>query len=168
MVDTEAGREAGPILAEDRSAHLGLPPPRLAAPAHHASFSGRAFHLGNIASVPAGGGARGVSRRHPLGQLQDALRVAPGGRPRGDQAGTRLALNLACEAGGQATVELQDEQGKPLPGYAMGDCDPVTGDAVTQIVSWRGKSAVRALAGKAVKVRIALREARLYAFGFEG
>jgi hypothetical protein len=83
-------------------------------------------------------------------------------------AGTRLALNLACEAGGQATVELQNEQGQPLPGYALGDCDPVTGDAVTQIVRWRGSAALGALAGKAVKVRIALRRASLYAFGFSG
>jgi hypothetical protein len=81
--------------------------------------------------------------------------------------GGRLILNLACEADGYATVELLDEADQPLPGYAQSDADRLAGDSVSRIATWRGKSDVRSLAGKPVKLRLALRRAKLYAFGFE-
>jgi len=37
---------------------------------------------------------------------------------------------------------------------------------VRQVVTWRGKSDVSALAGKAVRLRIRMRSTKLYAFQF--
>jgi hypothetical protein len=82
--------------------------------------------------------------------------------------GDRLVLNLDCDEAGYAVVELQDEAGKPIAGFTRREADRLTGDSVTRIVTWRGRSDVSRLAGQPVKARIVLRKARLYAYGFEG
>lgn len=80
--------------------------------------------------------------------------------------GGYLALNLATSAAGSIQVELQDPAGQPLPGYALADCEPIFGDTLARIVRWRHGGDVRALAGRPVRVRFALRDADLYAFQF--
>jgi len=82
-------------------------------------------------------------------------------------AGNRLALNVDAGAGGHAVVEMQDGAGKPVPGFTAADCDPVNGSRLHGVVSWQGKSDLGALAGRPLRMRIALRSARLYAFQFE-
>ncbi len=79
-------------------------------------------------------------------------------------AGSRLSLNVACRGG--ARVELQDVGGKPLPGFALGDCTPITGDLVEHPVAWRSGAEVRTLAGRPIRVRFALQDADLYSMQF--
>lgn len=82
-------------------------------------------------------------------------------------AGGSLALNLETSAFGSVQVELQDADGKPLPGYGLGDCAPIFGDRLRQIVRWQGRGGdLRALAGQPVRLRFRLRDADLYAFQF--
>ncbi|MDP7495807.1 MAG: hypothetical protein QGI77_05225, partial [Roseibacillus sp.] len=62
----------------------------------------------------------------------------------------------------------QDADGKPLPGFALSDCDRIhTTNTTDAIVNWRrGQSCIRSLAGKSVRFRFELMYgAKLYAFG---
>jgi len=79
-------------------------------------------------------------------------------------AGRRLELNVAAE--GEVRVELLDEAGEPWPGRTLADCDPIRADSVRQEVTWRGESDVSALAGKVVRLRVVMRDAKLYALQF--
>ena len=82
--------------------------------------------------------------------------------------GTELHLNFATSAAGAIQVELQDAEGKPLPGFELSSCDVVFGDTIDRTVTWKGSSDVGALAGKAVRLRFRLKDADLYAFQFTG
>jgi len=81
-------------------------------------------------------------------------------------AGRKLVLNVDTSAMGSARVELQDEQGQPLPGFSAADCDPIDGNFTARTVTWKGKAQVAAAEGKPVRLRFALRAAKLYAFQF--
>ncbi len=77
--------------------------------------------------------------------------------------GSKLLLNIAST--GATRTELQDAEGKPLPGFTLEDCAPITGDFIHHEVSWRGGD-LSPLAGKAVRLRIELQGADLYALQF--
>ena len=79
-------------------------------------------------------------------------------------AGSKLSLNIASK--GKTRVELQDAAGKPLPGFALDDCAPITGDSIEHIVKWKSRADVSKLAGKAVRLRFELKEADLYSLRF--
>jgi len=78
--------------------------------------------------------------------------------------GTKLMLNLLSQ--GETRVEVQDEAGKAIPGFALDDCTPLKGDLIDQAVTWKGGS-LATLAGKPVRLRFELREADLFALRFE-
>jgi hypothetical protein len=82
-------------------------------------------------------------------------------------SGNRLVLNIDTSSAGSARVALFDTNGKPLPGYAVADCDVILDNNVRHPVTWKGKSDVSALAGKPVRLRFEMRSAKLYAFQFE-
>lgn len=81
-------------------------------------------------------------------------------------SGGQLRLNIDTGSMGTAFVELQDEQGAPIPGFTLADCEEIGGNFIDQRVYWKGQSDVSALAGKPVRVRINLKRAKLYAFQF--
>jgi len=82
--------------------------------------------------------------------------------------GDALRLNIQTSALGLARVELQDENGTPLEGFALEDCDRIhTANSTGHRVTWRGKSDVAALAGRPVRLRFELQYGvKLYAFCF--
>ena len=80
--------------------------------------------------------------------------------------GDHLELNIDVAAMGEAMVEVQDEQGHPVPGFTLDECDRVLFNDVAYTVKWKGKSDVSALAGRPMRLRIAMRSAKLYAFQF--
>lgn len=81
-------------------------------------------------------------------------------------SGKELALNFASSAAGDVRVEIQDEAGKAMPGFALAECPPVFGDSIERVVTWKGGADVSALAGKAVRLRFVLRDAEVFAYGF--
>ena len=81
-------------------------------------------------------------------------------------AGNHLELNLATGATGQVRVEVQDEAGRPFPGLALEDCDPLIGDQCARLVSWRGEHRLPLLAGKPLRLRFAMQDADLYSLCF--
>lgn len=81
--------------------------------------------------------------------------------------GNRLFLNFATSAGGSIRTEIQDEHGKPLPGFALKDSRPLVGDAIERPVAWAaGAESLNALDGKPVRLRFVMREANLFALRF--
>jgi hypothetical protein len=81
-------------------------------------------------------------------------------------AGSKLALNFATSAAGSVRVELQDENGKPLPGFAIEDCPPIFGDTVDRGIGWNGSPDLAKFAGRPVRIRFALNDADVYSFRF--
>ncbi len=77
--------------------------------------------------------------------------------------GSKLTLNLVSR--GETRVELQDAAGKAIPGFALDDCAPVSGDHIDYSVVWKGGS-LAALAGKPVRLRFVMRQVDLFAFQF--
>ena len=77
--------------------------------------------------------------------------------------GTQLRLNGVGE---QMRVALLDGKGHALPGFGFRDCDALTGDHIAGRVTWRGRSDLRELAGKRIRMRFDMRKAKLYAFQF--
>jgi hypothetical protein len=80
--------------------------------------------------------------------------------------GTRLRLNLSTSAAGSLRVEIQDQAGRPIPGFTLADCDEVFGDDLDREVSWKANPDVGRLAGKPIRLHFALRDADLYALRF--
>jgi hypothetical protein len=78
--------------------------------------------------------------------------------------GGRLSLNVAARGG--VRVALLDAAGQPLPGFSIEECDVIHGDALSQVVRWRGDPDVGRLAGQAMRLRFELQNAKLYAFQF--
>ena len=81
-------------------------------------------------------------------------------------SGERLEINYSTSAAGSVRVEIQDAEGKPLPGFTANDCAELIGDEITRTVSWKHGSDVRKLAGQAVRLRFELKDADLYSFRF--
>jgi hypothetical protein len=79
-------------------------------------------------------------------------------------AGSKLALNIVSK--GNTRVELQDAAGKPLPGFTLDDCAPVTGDSIEQVVKWKSRADLGKLAGRPVRLRFDLKDADLYSLRF--
>jgi hypothetical protein len=82
--------------------------------------------------------------------------------------GDRFIVNFSTSAAGSVQVQLETSDGRPMAGFAFADCPEVYGDAVEHIVKWKQGSDVSTLAGKPIRLRITLRDADLYAFGFQG
>ena len=80
--------------------------------------------------------------------------------------GRELAINFSTSAAGSVRVEIQDAKGKPIEGYRLADGSVIYGDAIEQIVSWKGGSNLNDLAGKPIRLRFVLRDADLYSMRF--
>ena len=81
--------------------------------------------------------------------------------------GEQLLLNVDTSSSGEARVELLDETGKPIPGFALDDCDLIhTANEINRPVKWRGKTDITGLAGKPIRLRFVMRDVDLYAFQF--
>lgn len=91
--------------------------------------------LASLPSLPAGeGSARTV-----------ALLLPQGG------GGLFLRFNAAVDAAGGLAVALLDEGGEPLPGFARGDCAPLTGNGVRQLLVCAGAGKGGDLSGLAAQ-----------------
>ena len=80
--------------------------------------------------------------------------------------GSRLELNATIAAGGSLTVEVQDEQGRALPGFAAADCTPVIGDSLRLPVRWGDRHGDDRWPERPLRLRFDLRDASLYGFRF--
>jgi len=81
--------------------------------------------------------------------------------------GRKLTLNINTSATGIARVACLDKAGKPIPGFTLEDCDIIhTANEINRTVTWKGRSDLRSLADKTVRLHFAMRGTDLYAFQF--
>jgi hypothetical protein len=76
-------------------------------------------------------------------------------------------LNFATSAAGSLQVEMQEEDGQPVPGLALTDCLPIFGDELERVVRWTKGTDLASLAGRPVRLRFRLHDADLYSFRFQ-
>ena len=77
-------------------------------------------------------------------------------------AGDELRLNYSTSAPGSIRVEVQDEAGRVQEGFALDAMDPLYGDELDAPISWKGGD-LAALTGRPMRLRIALKDADLFA-----
>ena len=77
--------------------------------------------------------------------------------------GNQLLINAAAKKG-SIQVELQDETGHPLLGFAFSDCDEFRDDSISHVVSWKGQSKMDRYRDQTIRMAFRLKNARLYAF----
>lgn len=77
--------------------------------------------------------------------------------------GEQLYLNYATSAAGSVQVEIQDEEGVPLPGYTLSEHTPLFGDELDAPIVWKSRRDLKPLLGKTVRFRFVLKDADLYA-----
>ena len=100
-----------------------------------------------------------------------ALAPSAGGKTIGEAitrpcnpSGGRLMVNVHVKRGGKFQAELLDQSGRPIPGFAIGDCRPITGDYRKVALHWKGgKNAPL----EAVRIRFVIQRAFLYGYAWE-
>ncbi len=75
----------------------------------------------------------------------------------------RLVLNFKTNGKtGTIRVGLETPAGKPIDGYSIQDCVPLTGDAISQHVAWNDDADTSTLKGQTVRLRFKMENADLY------
>ncbi|GAA5221869.1 hypothetical protein [Membranihabitans marinus] len=80
--------------------------------------------------------------------------------------GKELEINYSTSAAGSVMIEIQDENGSPISGFEMEDCQEIIGNEISRIVSWKNSTDVSALVGKTIRLKISMKDADLYALKF--
>ncbi|MDA0348623.1 MAG: exo-alpha-sialidase [Verrucomicrobia bacterium] len=82
-------------------------------------------------------------------------------------SGEALTINYASSAAGEIRVEIQDQNGQPIPGFTLSDCLPIFGDEIERTVQWDNTPSLSNLAEKPVRLRFFLKDADLFAIRFK-
>ncbi len=131
-------------------------------------YGGAARTHGEPANLPQGGLFRLVQR---LDGFVSANAGPQGGTfttPPLVFSGKHLEFNLNASALGYLTVELQDAQGKALPGYSLAESLPIDRNRLAAAARWSSGKNVGRLTGTPVRLHIAMRSSKLYSFQFTG
>ena len=81
-------------------------------------------------------------------------------------SGKELEINYSTSAAGSIRVELQDAEGKPLPGYSAEECQEILGDEIERVVTWKEGSDLATLASRPIRLRFVMKDADIYSFRF--
>ena len=110
----------------------------------------------------------------------DGFVSAHAGRPGGELvtkplifSGTSLVLNYSTSAYGSIRIEIQDLNGRPIPGFLLEESPLIFGDKIAGAVPWKfpqgrtDRSPLARLAGKPVRLRFVLRDADIFSLQFK-
>lgn len=81
--------------------------------------------------------------------------------------GTSLYLNLSTSAAGSILVEIQDDRGRPIPGFELKESVEIFGDSIDRKVSWKKGWDLSSLQGIPVRLKFVMKDADLYSFIFQ-
>ena len=81
--------------------------------------------------------------------------------------GRDLVINFSTSAAGTVLIEVQDEQGVPVEGFGLTECQEIYGDEIEHSVAWKSGPSLGKLAGKPVRLRFLLKDADLYSLRFQ-
>ena len=76
--------------------------------------------------------------------------------------GTQLTIDYSTSAVGSITVEIQDQLGVAIPGFAFTDAIEIYGDEIERVVSWKHGNDVSQLAARPICLRFVMKDADLY------
>jgi len=80
-------------------------------------------------------------------------------------AGNNLLVNT--DAGkGSVVVEVLDKNGNEIPGYTREQAKAISGDVLRAPASWNGKENLQELLGQKIKLRVYMKDTRLYSLTF--
>jgi hypothetical protein len=82
--------------------------------------------------------------------------------------GRALRLNLATSAAGSVRVEIQDADGKPLPGRTLADSQDFAGNRLEHDFRWKKGADLSDLSGRVIRLRFVLKDADVYSLRFVG
>ena len=80
--------------------------------------------------------------------------------------GGELVVNYATSVAGSLRVELQQADGKAIDGFMLPQSAEIFGDEIERVVCWENGSDLSALAGRPVRLHVAMRDADLYSVRF--
>ncbi len=134
----------------------------------------RALSADEIAALAKSGKAEGAGIHLTFDDADDSLTdqltddgaQLVAGPVANQPAEVSLLLNFATSAAGSLRCEIQDENGKPIPGFTLADSDELFGDSLDRAMTWNSSSELKTLAGKPVRLRLELKDADLYALRF--
>jgi hypothetical protein len=81
--------------------------------------------------------------------------------------GSHLEINYSTSAAGEIKFEIEDENGKPIPGFSMEDSQPVIGNEISGTVSWKDNDDLGSLSSRPVRLKIWLKDADLFSIRFK-
>ena len=82
-------------------------------------------------------------------------------------SGNKLAINFSTSAAGSIRVEVQDAEGKPIPGFNLFECREQIGNEIERQVTWESDGDLSSLAGQSVRLRFWMKDADLFAVHFQ-
>lgn len=82
--------------------------------------------------------------------------------------GDTLELNADTSAGGVIRVEILDADRAPIQGFTLADADELNGNDVRMRATWCGSSSLARLAGSAIRLRLVMRDTKLFSFQTAG
>ena len=74
-----------------------------------------------------------------------------------------LSVNATTYPAGEIRVQLTDETGVPIEGYAFAQCDPVRGDEIRHPVTWRGRPEISVHPERPLVIQFRMTRAKLHA-----
>ena len=81
-------------------------------------------------------------------------------------SGHTLEINYSTSAAGSIRVEIQDQSGKPVPGFSLDDCTTIVGDQIEHVVAWKDGSDVSRLQNRPIQLRFVMKDADLFSMRF--
>lgn len=111
---------------------------------------------------------RVVVRKHGFASMRAGYRMGEFTTRPFTFKGSRLRLNYATSAGGFIRVEVQDELGRPQPGYELDASAPLVGDEIDGSVHWKERADLLALGNGPIRLRFVMRDADVYALRVVG
>ena len=78
----------------------------------------------------------------------------------------KVHLNYQTKATGFIKVEVVGEDGNTVPKRSFADCDPINGNDLNRVVTWKGDSDIKIPENAPVKLRFQLTRTDLFSVSF--
>lgn len=153
-----------PGLDERNWTHRSNMPARGIVQTGHTEFS---MYLGEHTAWPDNRLRRLTIRRHGFGSMYADHAGGEFTTRALTFTGKNLLVNYATSAAGSVQVEIQDDDGKPLPGFSLPEMELLFGDELDRAVQWKAGNDLSRLMGKPVRLRFVMKDADLYALRFQ-
>ena len=114
-------------------------------------YGGAARTHGESANLPQGGLFRLVQRLDGFISADAGPRGGTFTTPPMVFSGKRLEFNLNASALGYLSVEIQDEEGKTIPGYSLAEALPIDRNRLAAPARWSSRKSVGELAGTPIR-----------------